>query len=135
MAKKKVVLKFPAGLVETPLASELVSEYGLVVNILRARIEPDEEGMLVVELSGQAKKIDAGLAHVRELGVEVEELAQDVVWHEDRCTECTACRSVCPTDALNVKEPEMSVGFDKEKCIACELCVPACPYGAVEIAF
>ncbi len=135
MAKKKVVLKFPAGLVETPLASELVSEYGLVVNILRARIEPDEEGMLVVELSGQAKKISSGLAHVRELGVEVEELARDVIWHQDRCTECTACRSVCPTGALEVKEPGMNVSFDEEKCIACELCVPACPYGAVEIAF
>lgn len=68
MAKKKVVLKFPASLVETPVASELVSDYGLVVNILRARIEPDEEGMLVVELSGQSKEIEAGPR--RESGVD-----------------------------------------------------------------
>ncbi len=52
MANKKYVLKFPARLVDRPIASELVSEYGLVVNILRARVEPDEEGMLVVELTG-----------------------------------------------------------------------------------
>ena len=135
MAKKKVVLRFPAALVETPVASELVSDYGLVVNILRARTEPDEEGMLVVELSGKPRKIDAGLAHARELGVEVEELARDVIWHADRCTECTACRSVCPTGALAVREPEMNVSFDEEECIACELCVPSCHYGAVEIAF
>ena len=135
MAKKKVVLKFPASLVETPLASELVSDYGLVVNILRARVEPDEEGMLVVELSGQPKEIASGLAHVRELGVEVQELAQDVVWHENRCTECTACRSVCPTEALRIRQTEMTVEFDKEKCIACELCIAVCPYGAVEIQF
>ncbi len=135
MANKKYVLKFPARLVDTPIASELVSEYGLVVNILRARVEPDEEGMLVVELTGQKEKIDAGLGYVRDLGVEVEPLSKDITWREDLCTECTACRSVCPTGALLVKEPDMTVTFDKDKCIACELCIPACQYGAVEIAF
>ncbi len=135
MASKKYVLKFPARLVDRPIASELVSEYGLVVNILRARIEPDEEGMLVVELTGDEKSIEAGLKHAKDLGVEVETLSKDITWHEELCTECTACRSVCPTDAIRVEEPEMRVRFDKDKCIACELCIPACQYGAVEIAF
>ncbi len=135
MANKKYVLKFPARLVERPIASELVSEYGLVVNILRARVEPDEEGMLVVELTGDEKSIEAGLAHVKELSVEVEPLSKDITWHEDLCTECSACRSVCPTEALEVSEADMKVSFDRDKCIACELCIPACPYGAVEIAF
>ena len=135
MADGKYVLKFPARLVERPIASELVSEYGLVVNILRARVEPDEEGMLVVELTGPKEKIDAGLAHVGDLGVEVEPLSKDITWREELCTECTACRSVCPTEALEVKSPEMKMSFDRDKCIACELCIPACPYGAVEIAF
>ena len=135
MADGKYVLKFPPRLVERPIASELVSDYGLVVNILRARVEPDEEGMLVVELTGGAASIEAGLAHVKGLGVEVEPLSKDITWREDLCTECTACRSVCPTGALAVVPPEMTVSFDKDKCIACELCIPACPYGAVEIAF
>ncbi|MHC4506301.1 MAG: NIL domain-containing protein [Planctomycetota bacterium] len=135
MASKKYVLKFPARLVERPIASELVSEHGLVVNILRARVEPDEEGMLVVELTGEAQNIEAGLAHVKELGVEVEPLAKDITWREDLCTDCTACRSVCPTEALSVTDPDMEVRFEADKCIACELCIPACPYGAVEITF
>ncbi len=135
MANKKYVLKFPARLVDRPIASELVSEYGLVVNILRARVEPDEEGMLVVELTGDVKSIEAGLAHVKELGVEVEPLSKDITWHEDLCTECSACRSVCPTEALEVSRADMKVSFDRDKCTACGLCIPACPYGAVEIAF
>ena len=135
MANRKYVLKFPARLVDRPIASELVSEYGLVVNILRARVEPDEEGMLVVELTGEKEKVEAGLAHVKGFGVEVESLSKDITWHEELCTECTVCRSVCPTDALTVSEPGMEVRFDKDKCIACELCIPACPYAAVEIAF
>lgn len=135
MASKKYVLKFPPRLVERPIASELVSEHGLVVNILRARVEPDEEGMLVVELTGEGKNIESGLGHVKELGVEVEPLAKDITWREDLCTDCTACRSVCPTEALAVTEPDMAVRFEADKCIACELCIPACPYGAVEITF
>jgi ferredoxin len=135
MADKKYVLKFPARLVGRPIASELVSEYGLVVNILRARVEPDEEGMLVVELTGDPEKIEAGLSHVRDLRVEVEPLSKDITWHENLCTECDECRSVCPTEALKTSTPDMAVTFDKDKCTACELCIPACPYGAVEIAF
>ncbi|MHC4251971.1 MAG: 4Fe-4S binding protein [Planctomycetota bacterium] len=135
MANGKYVFKFPARLVEHPTASELVRDYQVIVNILRARVEPDEEGMLVVELTGEEKNIDAGLEYVKGLGVEVESLSKDITWHEDLCTECTACRSVCPTDALSTGEEDMAVSFDQSKCIACELCIPACPYGAVEITF
>jgi ferredoxin len=135
VANGKYVFKFPARLVEHPTASELVRDYQVIVNILRARVEPDEEGMLVVELTGEEKNIDAGLEYVKGLGVEVESLSKDITWHEDLCTECTACRSVCPTDALSTGEEDMAVSFDQSKCIACELCIPACPYGAVEITF
>jgi heterodisulfide reductase subunit A-like polyferredoxin len=135
VANGKYVFKFPARLVEHPTASELVRDFNVIVNILRARVEPDEEGMLVVELTGARKDIDAGLRYVEGLGVEVESLAKDVTWREDLCTQCTACRSVCPTGALATDERDMSVSFDQSKCIACGLCVPACPYGAVEITF
>jgi len=135
VANGKYVLKIPASLVEHPTATELVRDYHVVVNILRAEIEPDEEGMLVVELSGKQKDIAAGLDHVKELGVTVESLSKDIIWHEDLCTECTACRSVCPTGALATRAGDMAVTFDRSKCIACELCIPACPYGAVEITF
>ncbi|MHC5058395.1 MAG: NIL domain-containing protein [Planctomycetota bacterium] len=135
MANGKYVFKFPARLVEHPMASELVRDHNVIVNILRARVEPDEEGMLVVELTGEEKDIDAGLKYVKGLGVEVESLSKDITWHEDLCTECTACRSVCPTGALSTGEEDMAVSFDQSKCIACELCIPACPYGAVEITF
>jgi ferredoxin len=135
VANGKYVFKFPARLVEHPMASELVRDHNVIVNILRARVEPDEEGMLVVELTGEEKDIDAGLKYVKGLGVEVESLSKDITWHEDLCTECTACRSVCPTGALSTGEEDMAVSFDQSKCIACELCIPACPYGAVEITF
>lgn len=135
MANGKYVLKFPARLVDMPIASRLVSEHHLVLNILRARVEPNEEGMLVVEITGEAENIRSGLGFLRGLGVEVEPLSRGIAWREELCVDCTACRSVCPTGALSVSLPEMKVHFQKEKCIACGLCELACPYKAIEMPF
>ena len=79
--------------------------------------------------------MEAGLRFVAEVGVSIQPLAQDVLWHEERCIECTACISICPTGALSVERPAMRVIFKHDKCIACELCVPTCPYKAMEIVF
>jgi len=135
MATKRLVLNFPPHLIDQPVTYQLITKYGLQVNILRARITPREWGRLVVEFTGSKKSLDAGLRFATELGVDIKPLAQDVQWHEARCIECTACTSICPTGALSVARPEMDLSFDRDKCIACELCVPTCPYDAVEIMF
>ena len=133
MIKKRIVLSFPQHLIDQPITYQLVKDYDLMVNILRAQITPRERGRLVMELSGKRKDLDAALGFLEELGIAVQPLAHDIRWHEERCIECTACTSICPTGALFVSRLEMSVSFDREKCIACELCIPGCPYGALEI--
>jgi len=135
MATKRLVLNFPPHLIDQPVTYRLITQYQLKVNILRARITPREWGRLVVEVSGSRKNLDAALQFVAQLGVDTQPLAQDVQWHQERCIECTACTSICPTGALSVARPEMRVLFNHDKCIACELCVPTCAYGAVEITF
>jgi len=67
--------------------------------------------------------------------VEIQPLAQDIKWHEERCVHCNFCVSICPSGALNLDQEKMLVSFDKGKCIACELCVKVCPYKVVEIQF
>ena len=134
MPKKKVVLNFPPHLIDQPIIYRLIAEQGLKVNILRAQITPKELGNMVVELNGNKAKMEAGLGFLRDLGVEVEFLAEEVRWREERCVHCTACLARCPTQALYVDRATMMVGFDGEKCIACELCLPVCPYQAMEIA-
>jgi Fe-S-cluster-containing dehydrogenase component len=135
MATKRLVLNFPPHLIDQPVTYQLITKYHLKVNILRARITPKEWGRLVIEVSGAKKNLKAALEFVAEVGVDVKPLAQNVLWHEERCIECTACTSICPTGALSVSRPDMGVSFRHEKCIACELCVPVCAYGAVEITF
>jgi len=131
MTKKRLILTFPANLVDQPITYQLVKKFDLMVNILRAQITPEEQGKMTVEISGSAKNFQTGIDFLAGLGVGVRPLAQEVKWIEDRCIECSACTTICPTGALFVTRPEMRVYFDKEKCIACELCLPACPYGAV----
>jgi L-aspartate semialdehyde sulfurtransferase ferredoxin len=133
MVSKKLVLTFPPNLLDQPITYQLIKKYDLMVNILRARITPREQGRMVVELSGTAEAVEAGLAYLLEIGVGFQPLAQDVLWREDRCTQCTACTSACPTAALSVSRPDMRLTFDHGKCIACELCVSTCPYHAIEI--
>ncbi len=135
MRKKRVVLTFPPNMIEQPIAYNLIKDYDLMVNVLRGNITPREQGRLIVEMSGSKKNIDAGMNYLSGLGVEVQSLAQDIKWHEDKCTHCTACISTCPSKALDVDREEMTVSFVKDKCIACELCVKVCPYKAVEIQF
>jgi ferredoxin len=135
MATKRIVMSFPPNLVDQPITFQLVKKYDLMVNILRARVTPKEQGRLVLEVTGRKKNLEAGLKYLAEVGVEVQPLAQDVQWHQERCIECSACTSICPTGALSVSRPEMHVSFNHDKCIACELCVPTCPYKAMEIVF
>ena len=135
MQKKRVVFNYPPHLVDQPVISRLVKDFDLTVNILRARITPKEEGRLVLEITGKRQALEAGINYIKELGVEIQPLAQDVKWHEDRCTHCTACISICPPKALDVDRKTMEVSFKRDKCIACELCIPVCPYQAMEILF
>lgn len=135
MAKKRIVLTFPPTLVGQPITYHLVKDYDLMLNILRAIVTPKEEGRLVLELSGKKKSLEDGINYLKELGVKIQSLAQDIKWHEDQCTHCTACIPACPTQAMSLDRHTMEVSFVKEHCIACELCISVCPFNALEIQF
>ena len=135
MKKKRIVLHFPPKLIDKPITYHLVKDYNLVFNILQARIMPNEEGLMVLELSGGDKDYDKGLKFIREQGIRVQTLKKDVKRNETRCTHCGVCVAICPTGALYTDTKTMEVIFDAAKCIACELCVPACPPRAMEVKF
>ncbi|MFH0774324.1 MAG: NIL domain-containing protein [bacterium] len=133
--KKRVVLTFLKETVEKPITYHLIKEYDLMVNILSAKVEPNEEGRLVVEISGENENLNKGMTYLKDLGVVVQPLASDVRWNEERCIHCTACIPICPFSALVVDRKSMKVSFDSEHCTACGLCLKACPYQAIEIFF
>ncbi|MDD5440319.1 MAG: NIL domain-containing protein [Candidatus Omnitrophica bacterium] len=133
MVQKRIVLRFPAGLGDQPVVYKLVKDYDLTFNILRARITPKEQGEMVMELKGTKEHYAAGIQYLRNLGVTVEPLSQDVARDDERCTHCGACVTICPTGSLWMDARTRKVVFDPEKCIACELCVRSCPPRAMKI--
>lgn len=134
MATRRVVFKFPSSLVEQPITYRLVKDFDLVFNILRARVTEDD-GLLVIGLEGDEIALDKALAWVENQGVVVESLSHDVTRDDDRCVDCGACTTVCPTGALSIDKVTREVSFEAEECVACELCVPACPYRAMQVKF
>jgi NAD-dependent dihydropyrimidine dehydrogenase PreA subunit len=132
---KKVVLRFPKRMVDRPIIYQLVKDYDLEFNILKASITPEQEGLLVLELKGNQQEYDKGIEFLLKAGVKIQSLSQDVTRNEERCTHCGACITVCPTGAFKLDPKTRLVIFVNEKCIACGLCIPACPPRAMEVHF
>jgi ferredoxin len=136
MARKRVILSFPAALTEKALTYRLVKDYDLEVNILRAKITPGKVGRLVVEISNSTDEaIERGLDYLRAQGVLVEELGHEISIAQERCIDCGACTGVCLSGALTISAPDWKLKFAKENCTLCELCVDSCPTRAIEVVF
>ncbi len=133
MYSKILILRFPKTEVEKPIVCHLAKDYDLTFNILNASIFPRKEGIMVLELYGSKKNYKEGIKYLKEQGVHVQNASQEIKRVTKKCTHCGSCTAVCPTGALSVHRPEMSVDFNQKKCSVCELCVPACPTRAMEI--
>jgi ferredoxin len=135
VVSRRIVLHFPRRLVDRPIIYRLIKDYDLVFNILKALVTPEEEGLLVLELSGEQNDYDKGIKYLTKAGVKIQSLSQDVIRNEERCTHCGACVTICPTFAFEVDPVTRQVRFYDEKCVACGLCIKACPPRAMEVHF
>ncbi len=135
MISKRIVLHFPNRLVDQPIVCKLVKDYDLQFNILKAYVTPQEEGLMVLELTGEDANFNKGIEYLESCGVRIQPLSQDVIRNETKCTDCGVCVPICPTGALVIDSLTRKVHFYDNKCIACELCVKICPTRAMEVRF
>jgi len=133
MLKKGLVLRFPPEIVDQPIVYRLVKDFNLVFNILKAMITPGKEGIMILELSGDKENLEKGLNYLKDVGVDVKTIAQQMAKNEEVCIHCGACTAVCPTGALFVDRQTFQVIYDPEKCTACGFCVSACVTKAMEV--
>lgn len=133
---QKLMLFFPRCECEKPIIYHLVKDHNLIVNVFRARVTPEEEGYLVLDVTGTEEDIQSAMDFVRTFNVTINTTGKGVTRDEDRCTHCGQCVPHCPTGALHIPDPaSREVVYDEAKCIECLNCIRVCPFGACTSAF
>ena len=136
MITKKIYLYFPKSETEKPIVYHLVKDFDLVVNIFRAKVTANEEGYLVLDVTGEEEDIERGMEFVRSFRVSIDTVNKGVRWDAQRCTHCGNCLSHCPTQALRLRDgARREVEFVESACIECLNCLDNCPFGACSSAF
>ncbi len=78
MSKRQVMFTFPPELIREPIIYDLGQQFRVVPNIRRADVSEDR-GWVVLELEGEGKDIEQGIAWVTGKGVGVDPVMGDVV--------------------------------------------------------
>lgn len=53
----------------------------------------------------------------------------EIIFNREKCDFCGTCVGICPEDAIELRESELSI---TEKCTKCSKCVWCCPYEALK---
>jgi hypothetical protein len=78
MARRQVMFTFPQELIKEPIIYNLGQEFKVVTNVRRADISEDR-GWAVLELEGDEKDIEQGIAWVTSKGVRVDPVVGDIL--------------------------------------------------------
>ena len=78
MAKRQIMFTFPQELIKEPIIYNLSQQFRVVTNIRRADVSEDR-GWVVLELEGEEKDIEQGIAWVTSKGVRVDPVTGDIV--------------------------------------------------------
>ena len=133
---KKIYLYFPKSETEKPIVYRLVKDFNLIINIFRAKVTPEEEGYLSLDVTGEVEDIERAFAYISTLELVIHAGNKGLHWDENRCIHCGACVVHCPTGALAFSNDKTrAIQFSEDLCVECHACIGACPYGACTASF
>ena len=78
MAKRQVMFTFPPKLIRAPIIFNLGQRFNVIPNIRRADIS-ENKGWVVLELEGEEKDIEAGIAWLTGKGIRVDPMTGDII--------------------------------------------------------
>ncbi|MEW6069782.1 MAG: 4Fe-4S binding protein [Candidatus Thermoplasmatota archaeon] len=125
----KIRVYFPARVVNEPVIAETILETKSPLNILKATVD-EHGGDMIIDLP--EKDYTKIITILRAKGASVSVLEKPIILSEEKCINCGACISICPTKVFGYKE-DKSISVSYEKCIQCSLCINACPHQALRI--
>lgn len=76
MAKRRVMLSYTPETITEPIIYTISQQFNLVTNIRRADLAEDR-GWIIVEIDGDEKDIEAGIAWAISKGVRVDEISEE----------------------------------------------------------
>lgn len=71
MTNQVVRLNYPSTLLRVPIINQLIKQYDLTVNIMRAQID-NEQGWIEIQLAGNIQTIEDAIEWLRLQGINVE---------------------------------------------------------------
>ncbi|MFX1307580.1 MAG: 4Fe-4S binding protein [Promethearchaeota archaeon] len=104
-----------------------VLKYDISLNILKFSTSTDGLNLLIDIPEDKIKVITESL---KKNNIIINKKGR-VIIDDEKCIDCGACISLCPTDALHFDKVER-LEFCYEKCIGCLLCLDSCPRFAIE---
>lgn len=131
--KNKVLLNFPADRANNPITYDLVKKFDLKINILRASINYNMKGSLLMDIEGTSDNFTKALKYLEDEGIDADFIHPIITIDTERCVECGLCTSVCSSRALNLNSDDDSLEFIQERCVGCNLCINVCPTKAISI--
>lgn len=126
----KAWLTFSPSIVDKTIISNLVKNYDITFNILRADITP-KGGKMLIEISGSQQ--DKAIEFLEKEGIHLNPINKVVKKDEEKCIDCGECMSLCPVDAISASE-DWSIEVNDQRCIGCGFCTSSCPMRAINVA-
>ncbi len=126
----KIALEFNPVNVNKPIIYDLIKVYDLKCNILRADIDYNLRGHMIMEIEGNSETVSKSIQYLEEQGVTVDFVRNKITVDFDKCVHCGACTAACRIKALYYEHYELK--FDESKCVSCDFCLQACPLKAIE---
>ena len=88
---RKFKFSFPERNVQDSIVFSMVSEFKIEPSILRAAIDDDGCGVLILRLRGDDELIEKALRYAEDQDVEIDELGDHIMRDEQRCFTVRAC--------------------------------------------
>ncbi|MBO5758521.1 MAG: 4Fe-4S binding protein [Rikenellaceae bacterium] len=133
--EKKVLLSFAPELTFRSFVNDIIKNYNVNINIIKADIEIAKGGKLIVTLAGEESDVVAAEQFLTDNGVVISRMGSAIKFDQNRCVACGSCTSSCPSGALTITAPDWTLNFNPDKCIMCKMCLKSCPMKLFSIEF